>query len=489
MQNTTHFLPGFHLPTLRRRPRSASQLLAEERAQLKQKTLSELGECFRQFIPMQTLARSDAGPSSRRRLFSKENTFWAFFSQVIDADRGCREVVRKLQSLCAWQSKPIPSSSTAAYCQARARLDESSLEHILAHTAKLGCGHDGAGRLKDRRVVVVDGTGLSMPDTAANQQEWPQRANQKPGCGFPQATVCACFCLANGTLLSYRVGNKKSNELPLLRDQWDTFKRGDIFLGDKGFCSYYDVWAFQEQGVDSVITLARRPPVAEAESVKILGENDRLIHWPKPKTRQAANYSHEAWEHSPERLLLRQIKVTVDQPGFRATTFYIITTLTDAQAYPAGDIAALYLQRWEVELFFRDIKTTMGMDILRCKTPAMVRKEILMTFIAYNGIRHLMNQAARQQNVPLRRVSFKGCLQALRHWEAHLNQAKTSRGEQARLWRLLLESIADYETPYRPGRREPRVRKRRPNNYQLMTLPRHEMNEIPHRSQYRASAA
>ena len=120
MQNTTYYLPGFHLPTLRRRPRSASQFLAEKRAQLKHKTLSELGECFRQFIPTQHLEPSDAGHSSRRRLFSKENTFWAFFSQVLDADRGCREVVRKLQALCASQSKPLPSSSTAAYCQARA---------------------------------------------------------------------------------------------------------------------------------------------------------------------------------------------------------------------------------------------------------------------------------------------------------------------------------------------------------------------------------
>ncbi len=163
------------------------------------------------------------------------------------------------------------------------------------------------------------------------------------------------------------------------------------------------------------------------------------------------------------------------------------TCLLDPDVYPARDIADLYLQRWEVELFFRDIKTTMGMDILRCKTPAMVRKEILMTFIAYNGIRRLMSQAAREQKVPLRRMSFKGSVQALRHWEAHLNQAKNDRAQQARLLRLLVESIADYATPHRPGRREPRARKRRPNNYQLLTVPRHEMKEIPHRSQYRAS--
>ena len=370
MQNTSYYLPGFHLSTLRRRPRSASRILAEQRAKLGQKTLSELGQCFRQFIPTQALSQSDSGRSSRRRLFTKENTFWAFFSQVLGADRGCREVVRKLQALCASQSKPLPSSSTAAYCQARARLDLTSLEQIFAHTAKLGRTDSPGNKLNGRRVVVVDGTGLSLPDTVANQQAWPQRANQKPGCGFPQAALCACFCLASGTLLSYRIGNKKSAELPLLREQWDTFEPGDIFLGDKGFCSYYDVWAFQERGVDSVITLARRTPVTEAESVKVLGENDRLIRWSKPTHRQAANYSHAQWADSSDTLLLRQIKVTVKQPGFRATTFHLITTLLDAEVYPASDIADLYLQRWDVELFFRDIKTTLGMDVLRCKTPA-----------------------------------------------------------------------------------------------------------------------
>lgn len=195
MQNTSYFLPGFHLSTLRRRSRSAGQCLAEKQAQLKQKSLSELGECFRQFIPTQCLEQSDSGHSSRRRLFSKENTFWAFFSQVLAADGGCREVVRKLQALCASQSKPLPSSSTAAYCQARARLDTTSLEDIFAYTAKQGRAADGTYRLNNRRVVVVDGTGVSMPDTAANQQAWPQRAGQKPGCGFFPTSERVCVFL------------------------------------------------------------------------------------------------------------------------------------------------------------------------------------------------------------------------------------------------------------------------------------------------------
>jgi len=460
--------------------------LAETLEQLKQKSFSQLGECLGKFIPHHYLRPTETGALSRRRFFSKENTFWAFFSQVLDADGGCQEVVRKLQAFAAMKAKPLPSSSTAAYCQARKKLDLPSLRAILQDTSKRLQTMADPGRLNGRRVIVVDGTGLSMPDTAANQQVWPQSRTQKPGCGFPRASLCACFCLQTGALLSYAVGNKTSHELPMLRTQWDTFIPGDIFLGDKGFCSYYDVARFQDRGVDSVITLARRLPVPKTEAFKVLGDHDLLIEWHKPVRSPVASYSQEEWEDLPDTLALRQIKVTVKQAGFRVQAFYIITTLLDAEAYPANELADLYLQRWEVELFFRDIKTTMGMDILRCKTPDMVRKEILMHLIVYNGIRCLMVEAAKVQGMRVRRISFKGSVQALRQWEPHLNQAKLSRQERRHIIGRLYESIAGKKVPERPGRSEPRAVKRRPKPYQLLTMPRQEMRETKHRGRARA---
>jgi len=485
----TLYLPGFHLATLRRKPRSAQQILAEKLAELKQKTFTQLGECFGQYIPKQYLHPAESGSLSRRRLFSKENTFWAFLSQVLDADGGCQEVVRKLQAFAAMKSKSLPSSSTAAYCQARKKLEIHDLEAILQHTSDRLQSKHVIGGLKGRRVVVVDGTGLSMPDTAENQTLWPQQKNQKPGCGFPQVALCACFNLQTGGLLSYETGNKKSHELPMLRKQWSTFKSGDIFLGDKGFCSFFDVYRFKEMGVDSVITLARRTPVTEMEAVKVLGKDDLLIHWKKPAKNKAASYSHEDWQELPETLLLRQIKVTVEQSGFRVSSFYIVTTLLDAQEYPADEIADLYYQRWDVELFFRDIKTTMGMDILRCKSPDMVRKEILMYLIAYNCIRCLMLEAADRKDVKVNRISFKASIQALRQWEPHLNSPNMNRRKQNDLIRLLYESIAGKITPYRPGRSEPRAVKRRPKPFQLLTAPREEMRGMDLRRKYRAKKA
>lgn len=242
--------------------------------------------------------------------------------------------------------------------------------------------------------------------------------------------------------MSYRIGHRKNAELPLLRREADSFKRGDILLGDKGFCSYYDVWKFKERGVDSLITLPRRKPVEAASVVAKLGPNDLLIQWPKPAWNKVLSYSQEEWRALPDQLNLRQIKVNVTAPGLRAKTFYLVTTLTDATRYSADELADLYYQRWDVELFFRDIKTTIGMDVLRCRTPALVEKEILMHFIAYNAVRLLMLEAANESNESPRRISFKSSIQALRQWAPQFSASANNSCEHSRLMALLCEAIA-----------------------------------------------
>jgi len=422
-------------------------------------------------------------------VFSKQNTFWAFCTQVIDADGGCMEVVRKLQSFASLNALKWPASSTSAYCRARSKLRLDELMGIFKHTGKRLDAMPVRGFLKGRRVIVADGTGVSMPDTPGNQLEWPQQRQQKEGCGFPTARICACFSMETGGMLSFETGNKKSAELPLFRKQWNVFKKDDIFLGDKGFCSYFDLANLKKRGVDSVITLAKRHPVEAGDSHEVLGKNDLLISWEKPVWNKRSAYSRKEWEALPSALRLRQIRVEVSVPGFRVKSFYIITTLTDAEAYTAEDLAELYLQRWNVELFFRDIKTTMGMDVLRCKTPEMVHKEIAMHFIAYNSVRMLMYEAAEERNVDVSRLSFKGALQSLRQWEPHLDRAKASKRERFRILSCLYDSIAENEVPLRPGRSEPRCVKRRPKPYQLLTAARHKIKETLHRSKYHAKTA
>ena len=491
MNNTTPLFPRFHLQTLRRKPRSSQQKLADEMIVLKQKSFSQLGECFGRFIPFEYLRPTEGGAHSRRRLFSRENTFWAFLSQVLDQDGGCREVVAKLQSYAALKSMELPASSTAAYCKARAKLEEGDLSAIFLHTASAMRDTAATELVGGRRVIVVDGTGVSMPDTPQNQAEWPQQKNQKLGCGFPSAHLCGCFALGNGALLGYGIGDKKSSELTLFRKQWDLFEPNDILLGDKMFCNYYDQAMLKARAVDSVVTLPCRKskPIKASQALKVLGQNDLLILRKKPVWNKKAAYSREEWEALPDEIVLRQIKVNVEVKGFRTQGFYLITTLLDPVAYPASELAELYFQRWDVELFFRHIKNTLGMDVLRCKSPGMVRKEILMHFIAYNCTRRLMCEAARSQRVPVRRISFKGTIQAIRQWEPRLDRAKNDRRERSRIIRRLHEVVARDLVLERPGRSEPRCVKRRPKPYQLLTAPRHEMKETPHRGRSHAKEA
>jgi len=481
----------FHIQTLGKKRRTARQRLADELAAAKTRTLEQLSECFGEFIPKRLLVQNDTGKHSRSRIFTKETTFWAFFSQIIDADGGCSEVVSKLRSFAALKC-PFPiSPSTGAYCTARKNLAREEVEGVFTHTAK-ALGEMEGEAFEGRRVIVVDGTGLTAADTGENQRKWPQQKLQKPGCGFPSLRVCACFSLKTGGALSYRVGNKKSHELRLFRDQWDDlFEEGDINLADKMFSSYFDLAMLSRRGVDSVVTqpAAKRKPIKTADAIKVLGDNDLLVAWEKPVWSKKAAYPREEWETLPATLTLRQIKVTVEGKGFRAKSFYIITTLLDPVEYPAGELAELYLRRWEVELNFDDLKTTMGMDELRCKTPEMVEKELLMYFIAYNAARWMICKAADKAGADPMRVSFKGALQELRNWEGQLNHPKLTQQDKRKLIAELYRGIALKTVPPRPNRKEPRCLKRRPKPYQLLTEHRSTMRETEHRSKYRAKAA
>ena len=482
-------MPGIHLQTLRRKPRTAQQILAGRLAEIRRKTIGQLGEVFSKCLPVELLQPSRSGEHSRRRIFSKENTFWAFLGQVLNEDGSCQEVVKKLQAYTALRSMELPSAATSAYCRARKKLSLDELKKICRYSYQRLESLSGKGDYWGRRVVVVDGTGVSMPDTEDNQQVWPQPGQQKKGCGFPLAKILGCFSLRTGGLLSYEIGNKYQHELPLLRKQYEVFEESDILLADKAFCSYYDMAMLAKRSVDTVVTLARREPLSKAQADAKLGPDDYLIHWTKPKLATHQNFSQQQWDELPMKLPLRQIKVRIHHPGFRAREFYLVTTLLDADRYPPRELAELYFHRWEVELFFRDIKTTLGMDILRCKTPDMIHKEILMHFIAYNCVRRLMYEASQKSGKPVRQISFKGSIQALRSWEPHLNQEDISPRERSRLIRLLYDGITQNTLLLRPGRSEPRAVKRRPKNYQLLTQPRHEMQAIPHRNRYRKSNA
>jgi len=331
-----------------------------------------------------------------------------------------------------------------------------------------------------RRVRVVDGTTVSMPDTPQNQLEYPQPSSQKPGCGFPQMRIVGIFSLASGALLDYAQSSIHVHESILLGQLMSTLEKGDILLADRGFCSFRAFHNLAHAGVDALLRLNGARKV-DFRKGKKLGPNDRLIAWKKPVLRPK-ECTQEEFDALPDTMTLRHVRLIVSARGMRTQTITLVTTLLDPVAYPLEQLGELYCQRWGVELRFREIKIILGMDILRCQTPAMVDKEVRMHAVAYNLVRALMQEASIRHQVELPRISFKGTVDTLRQWSASFEATHGRPRKQKTLLDAMFELIAKDLVPLRPGREEPRAKKRRPKNYQLLTRPRREMKYSGHRN-------
>jgi hypothetical protein len=287
------------------------------------------------------------------------------------------------------------------------------------------------------------------------------------------------FSLSTGVLLDYAKGNKHQSELRLLRGLLDGFSRGDLAVADRGFSCYVLLALLRRRGVSSLFRL-HQSRAADLRKGQRLGKQDRLFTWGRPRLRPPW-LPQCLWQTIPEQLTVRVIRFPLHRRGYRTEAVTLVTTLLDPENYPAQDIAQLYLRRWKIELWFRDLKTSMGLEVLRCQSPQMVHKELEMFLIAYNFIRCLMVQAGTINHVTLDRLSFKGSVDSLRQFSLAIAQAHSKR-KQNHLIVELLEVIARDEVPDRPERLEPRAVKRRPKSYQLLNRPRHLMRYIPHRN-------
>jgi hypothetical protein len=450
--------------------------------------LPHIEKLFAPILPAGLLAQAPSGVNSRERLYSLRGTFWGFLWQMLHPGTSCREVVRQMQALfCGADLSTTVDEGTSAYCQARQRLPLEVLQRARAaaaeHAEKLLPQDQTLWR--GWRLKVTDGSTLSLADTPANQRAYPQLQSQQPGCGFPLLKIVGVFSLASGALLGYAKGNKHSAELPLLFRLRSLFQKGDLLLADRGFCSYVVMALLEMLGVACLFRLHHARPNDLREGIR-LGKKDRLVVWRKPQ--QKPRYLPKAlWRRVPEELTVRVLRVKLEIPGFRTQTVTLATTLSDAEAYPAEELAGLYLRRWRIELWWRHLKTSMGMEVLRCKTPAMLHKELEMYLMGYNLIRCLMAEAAALHGQPLEQLSFKGSVDAVRQYSPLIAQARSVK-KQRRLVKDLLRVLALDLVPQRPGRQEPRVVKRRPKPYPLLNKPRRSFREISHRSRYRKAA-
>jgi hypothetical protein len=318
-----------------------------------------------------------------------------------------------------------------------------------------------------------------LADTPPNQKRYPQPTTQKPGCGFPVLKFLVLFCLASGAVIEVAMGNLHYHDLRLLRQLWEHLQAGDILLGDRAFGDYATLAGLPPRGVDVLARLHAKRKV-DFRKAKRLGKRDGLFLWTK-NPQQSGLFSAADWSQLPEQITVRVLRLTATLRGHRARHITLVTTLLDPKLYPAEELGALYLRRWEMELSLRDLKTTLGMEQLRCQSPDMAEKELLAHLLAHNLVRCLMAQSARHHAVPLQRLSFKGTLDSLRQYAAAITQARNGK-QRRQLWEDLLLNIARDLLPERPHRQEPRALKRRPKQYPLLNKPRRQFKEIPHRN-------
>ena len=447
---------------------------------IRQATLAQLEEHLRDFLPAPLLSPEDEGPNSRERIFSLRLTFECFLWQLLKPKTSCREVVRQVQALFRLRGRGHVDEGDSAYIQARLRLPKERLEKALTATAQSADRRAGSGgQLNGRPVKVIDASTTQLPDTRKNQKRYPQPTAQKAGCGFPVMKFVALFSLASGAIVNVMLGNLHQHDLRLLRGLWDQLKKGDILLGDRAYGEYTTLATGPQRGVDVLARLHACRKV-DFRKARRLAKHDGLFVWTKGY-QQSEILSATQWGLLPAQITVRIIRFTATIRGLRARGITLVTTLLDPNDYPAQELIAMYARRWRLELCLRDLKTTLGMEQLRCKSPAMAEKELLAYLVAHNLIRCLIAEAVARYQVDLQRVSFKGSIDALRQYSDAIAKAPNQKMRR-QLWEDLLLNLARDLVRYRPNRQEPRAVKRRPKPYPLLNQPRRRFVEISHRN-------
>jgi len=411
------------------------------------------------------------GVTFHQRIDTPLVTTCLFLSQVIDPDHSCRAAVARLIVWLAVNKRKTCAPDTASYCEARQRLPEGVIARLVRETARrTDARARDAWLWKGRTVTLIDGTTASMPDSLANQKEYPQSTAQGIGLGFPLVRLVALISLATGVVRDLALGpyqGKETGETALFRTLWGNLDPGEIVLGDRYFGSFFGIAGLGGRGVDGLFRMHQRRKF-DFRRGRRLGVLDHVVSWSRPAR---PDWMDEAtYAQIPEELRVRELRVTVDQPGFRVNELVLVTTLLDAGRYTKREIAELFLERWNIELDFRSIKAVLGMDVLRCMTPEMVRKEIWMHLLAYNLIRGVMRDAAEAHEKVPRRLSFKGALQTMTGFQDALRWA--SPIHRVALVGEMLKAISSHEVGDRFGRVEPRANKRRPKPQRFLMEPR-----------------
>jgi hypothetical protein len=439
--------------------RKASSEFHQQRSRIRRRARStEAVEFFNILTSPALLETTEALlPEHRERLYPPTVTLSMFMRQTLESDGSCQKAVNGWAAQRVADGLSECSVRTGAYCRARQRLPLPMVTALTRQTGQMLSGQALARwRWRGRAVKLIDGTGLSMPDTPENQEVYPQPDSQAAGVGFPLARLVMVICLATGAALDAAIGphsGKGSGELGLVRGLLDSLNADDVVLADALYCNYFFIAMLLERDID-VVFEQNGSRITDFRRGWSLGKRDHIVRWRRPA--RPDWMTPEQYAGMPDEIVLREAKV-----GGRV----LVTSMISARDLSKSDLSALYARRWNVELDLRNLKTTTGMEVLSCQTPQMNEKQLWVHLLAYNVIRLLMAQAAAGAGVDPRGLSFKHTAQLFTEWVAR-GLSATQDGQR------LFALIAQSKVGHRPGRIEPRMRKRRPKQYPLLTMPR-----------------
>ena len=409
----------------------------------------------------------ECGP--RQRLLDPLTTVLLFITQIMHGNTAIHHL-RHLSGL---------AFTATAYCKARMRLPLALLRAVSdGVTGQLLPEADVECRWRGHRVWRSDGTSFSMPDTPELQAHFGQPSGQQPGCGFPVASLLV-LCNKAGFIVKTLAAPLRTHDASQIAKVHDQLEADDVLVYDRAGCSYAHLALIRERNLHAIFHMHQKQIVSfrpwrkhkaqfrkgqragkpSSQWLQRLGKQDQLVRWFKPKDKPEW-MSQEQYDALPDSIIVRELRYHTNRKGFRTKVVTLVTTLLDPQEYPARELADQYLGRWQIEVNFRHLKTTMGMEVLKCKTVKGVLKELAVFVLVYNLVRLVMLRAAQRQKVPLERISFVDALRWLR---------------DARDAKAVFNLIVN---PLRPDRVEPRVIKRRMKEYPLMTRPREELRQM-----------
>jgi len=413
---------------------------------------------------------ADEGHAYRSRVFCPLVTLWGWLSQCLSQDKSLNETVSRILAHRVATGLPTISASNSAYTQARNRFPESAMIRMakeIGHRVHQSgdCSWDWRGR----KVFLADGTGFTMQDTPENQLAYPANASCKPGLGFPIMRAVALVSLSTGAVVDLafdRERGKGTGESSLMRSMMGSLNAGDVLVADRYYPSYFTIAMLRERGVD-LVSVSHHARIVDFNTGMVLGNKDHIAVWRKPQ--RPFWMDKDTYERMPKTILMREFVIDIeDRKGGKAKAI-VVTTITDPSV-PQKELSDLYYRRWNCELDIRSIKHSLQMDVLRCKTPAMVRKEIWCHMLAWNLLRGVMVESAKRHDVQPRQLSVKGTMQAIESFTAPMMAID---GNDA-LYDAMLATVSTHRVGNRPGRLEPRFVKRRPAWNSYMKHPRHE---------------